>query len=138
MTVTLSQAIQSALCEQLKAANLGLAIAWPWVTFNPVADTAYIAVHPLMRSKIQHVSVSFSGSNVQRGIFQVDTVIPDSQGEAPALALTDQIAAQFAIGTNLVANGIRLQIDNVPQSAAPVTDAPWVRYPVSIPYLLID
>lgn len=133
-------AIQDALCAALQDGDLDAPIAWPFVKYTPTIGVAYFQVMPLLKSKVQRLGISFDvGANVNRGIFQVDAVIADGAGEKAALQMTDQIRAIFPYGTQLVTtDGQRLQVADVPQTASPVTDAPWERYPVSIPYVLID
>lgn len=114
-------------------------IASPLVSYTPTANTSYLKAHPVLRAATEDVGVSFTGSRVvRRGIFQVDAVVPEDQGEAPGLRLAALVAARFSLGTSLVAGSYKLQILQTPTIAAAVTDAPWVRFPVSIPYTLIN
>lgn len=146
MTEPLDVLIQAALMAQLTAAPRILPTgqtASPLVNFAPTEGTPYIDARPVMRAASQHMGIAFTDSEVNRGIFQVDAVTPDNQGEAPGLRLASQIAARFAMGTELAlaiagAVPLKLQFLKSPTIAAAVKDTPWIRFPVSIPYLVIS
>lgn len=112
-------------------------VAMPLVAFSPTAGTAYLDARAILRAAPRVTGLGFDSSIERRGIFQVDAVVPDNQGEGPGLRLAALVAARFAIGTKLVAGSYRLLLDKEPTIAAAVKDAPWVRFPVSIPYLII-
>lgn len=112
-------------------------IAFPLVPYTPVTGTKYLAVHPIMRAEPFHPGLGFTGHTERRGILQIDAVIPDNTGEPNGLRLAGLVAARFPIGTDLIAGVYRLRLYKEPTIAAAVKDAPWVRYPVSIPYLVI-
>lgn len=137
--MTIETDIQVALITKLTTPALtgSPLIAYPLVAFNPSANTTYLAVHPILRAAPRRPGINFTGSVLRAGIFQVDAVAPDGAGEGPGLRLADLVAARFAIGTKLVAGSYRLLLDKEPTIAAAVKDAPWVRFPVSIPYLVI-
>ena len=140
-TQTLEVDIQAALVANLIATPKILPdvqVAMPLVTFKPVDNTPYLDARPVLRAQPQHPALDFSGSNLNMGIFQVDAVIPDGQGEAPGLRLAEQVRARFALGTVLAAGSYKLQIVKSVSIAAAVKDAPWIRFPVSIPYLVIS
>jgi hypothetical protein len=113
-------------------------VASPLVAFTPPTSGPYLEAHPVMRAEPDRLGLAFTSSKFNRGVFQVDAVVPDNKGEAPGLRLAALVAARFAIGTVLVAGSYRLQFLKEPTIAAAVKDAPWVRFPVSIPYLLIN
>lgn len=138
--MTIEQDIQDALCAQLKTPDLtdpATSIAWPLVTFVPTPNVAYVDVHAILRAAPRRNGIGFNSSVIRRGIFQIDAVVPDGAGEAPGLVLAGLIAARFPIGLVLTAGGRRLQLLKEPTIAAAVSDAPWIRFPVSIPYQLI-
>jgi hypothetical protein len=112
-------------------------IARPLVPYTPTPGTLYLAEHPVMRAAPEHSGLSFTDSTMYRGIFQVDVVTPDDAGELPGLRMAALVAARFAIGTELAAGNRRLRLLSVPKIATAVKDAPWIRFPVSIPYLVI-
>lgn len=138
MTDSIDVLIQAALCDRLKTPDMGVPIAWPMVRFSPVPGVPFLEVHSVMRLAPQSPSLDFAGSSLFRGIFQVDAVVPDGAGEAPGLRIAGLVAARFAIGTTFVAGTNLVKCNSLPTIAAAVKDAPWVRFPVSIPYLLID
>lgn len=137
--MTIETDIQAALCNWLNTPALSGTppIAWPLVPYPPVVGTAYLAAHPVLRAAPNALALNLAGSVLRRGIFQVDAVAPDGAGESPGLTLAGLVVVRFAIGTKLVAGSYRLLLDKEPTIAAAVKDAPWVRFPVSIPYLVI-
>lgn len=112
-------------------------IAYPLVAFTPASGVKYLAIAPIMRAEPFHPGLGFNGYTERRGILQIDAVIPDNTGEPNGLRLAALVAARFPIGTDLVAGSRLLRLYKEPTIAAAVKDAPWVRYPVSIPYLVI-
>lgn len=140
MTEPLDVQIQSALLTQLTAAPAILPpaqTAMPFTAFSPVLNVPYLEAHRIMRAQPQSPGVPFVSFTRYRGIFQVDAVVPDSQGEAPGLRLASLVAARFVQGTVLFTVSYKIQLNTVPAIGPAVKDAPWVRYPVSIPYQVI-
>jgi len=142
--VSLETDIQAALYTHFTTPALESPVkprAAPFVAYTPVPGTAYYHVHPVLRAEPQRPGIGFTGSVLRRGIFQIDAVAPDGAGEAPGLRMAGLVAARFAIGTKLVAGAgsarRRLLLDKEPTIASAVKDAPWVRFPVSIPFLVI-
>jgi hypothetical protein len=131
--------IQAALLGNLRTPPLSGSppIAYPFVEFVPTPDVAFLDARPVLRAGTEHFGVAYGNSDIFSGIFQVDAVIPNGKGEAPGLRLAALVADRFAIGTQLAAGGRRLEIVGTPTIAPAVTDAPWVRFPVSIPYRVI-
>lgn len=122
--------------------NPAVQVGLPLVAFEPPKDVngnglRHLRVAPIMRAEPFHPGLSFSGHTERRGILQIDAVIPDNTGEPNGLRLAALVAARFPIGTDLIAGTRRLRLYKEPTIAAAVKDAPWVRYPVSIPYLVI-
>lgn len=112
-------------------------VALPLAPYTPTTNTAYLDIRSLLTAESEGVGLGFNSSDIHRGIFQVDAVVPDNKGENPGLRLAALVAARFAKGTKLVAGSYRVRIHRTPTIAAPVKDAPWVRFPVSIPYFVI-
>ena len=137
MTEPIDVSIQAAMLAYLQAASLG-PTAYPYVAFTPTVGTAYLEAHPVMRAQPHDLALAFVGSVIRRGIFQVDAVTPDGAGEAPGLRLAALVAALFPQGLVLAAGAYKLQFLTVPTIAAAVKDAPWVRFPVSIPYFVVS
>ena len=137
--MTIETDIQAALIDKLITPALSGSppIAYPLVAYTPTAGTKYLQIWPIMRAPPSRPGIGFTGSVIRRGIFQVDAVAPDGAGESPGLTLAGLVVARFPIGTELTAGAYRLLIDYEPEIAAAVKDAPWVRFPVSIRYLVI-
>jgi hypothetical protein len=144
VTDPLNVLMSVALFAQLDSPDLttpATPIAWPFVEYIPVTGAAYLEVHSLLRAQPKHWNMNFDGSDILNGIFQVDAVVPDGKGEAPGMRLATLVAQRFVIGTEMVcgtgSDARKLQVNNVPKIAAAVKDAPWIRFPVSVPYQLI-
>lgn len=142
MTEPTEVLIQTALLTQLTTPALSGSptIAYPLVAFTPPAVAAgakYLDARAVLRAAPEPIGLSFTDSYLKRGIFQVDAVAVDGEGEAPGLRLASLVVARFAAGTVLVAGSRYVQIVKEATIAPLVKDAPWVRFPVSIPYLLI-
>lgn len=112
-------------------------IANPYVAYTPTVGLAYLDIRPVLRAAPENPSLPFDGSNIFRGVFQVDAVASDGGGESPGLRLASLVAARFAVGTKLVAGSYYVKCNKIPTIAAAVKDAPWVRFPVSIPFVVI-
>jgi hypothetical protein len=133
--------IQAALCAWLKSPDLTVPatpIAMPLVSFTPAPKTPYLDVQPVLRAAPEHFGISNENADILRGVFQVDAVVPDGQGEAAGLRLAALVKKRFAIGTKLPIGNHFLHVWTSPAIAAAVKDAPWVRFPVSIPYQLVN
>lgn len=139
MTEPLDVAIAKALLRQLDTPAIGspaTPIAYPFAAFVPVPDTAYLDARGVLRADPEHPAVGFDATNVFRGIFQVDAVVPDGHGESPGLRLASLVAARFPIGLTLAAGTQTIRFDQVPAIAPAIKDAPWLRFPVSIRYIV--
>lgn len=138
--MTIETDIQTALLTHLTTPALSGAppIAYPLVPYSPVPGTAYLHAHPILRAVPLHPFVAHDSDTIHQGIFQVDAVVPDNQGEAPGLQLAGLVVARFAVGTNLAAGAYRLKILRPPAVAGVVLDKPWARYPVSVRYWLCE
>jgi hypothetical protein len=138
--MTIETDIQAALIVKLTTPALSSpapSIAYPLIAYTPTAGTAYLAVHPILRATPRRPAIAFTGSVLRAGIFQVDAVTADNAGEGPGLRLADLVAARFPLGTELTVGAYKLLVNKDPIIAAAVKDAPWVRFPVSISYLVI-
>lgn len=137
MTDATDVLIQAALCAQLTTPTLGFPIAYPLLPYTPIGGVSFLEVRPLLKAQTQHPAIGYAGSDLNRGIFQVDAVIPDGIGEAAGLRLAGLVLARFPRGTQLAAGPYILKINAPPQTSVAIKDAAWVRFPVSIPYLVI-
>jgi len=139
MTEPLQVLMFNALLAQLTTPPLtgSPPIAYPLVVFAPVVGTPYVDARMLLRAAPEHPALDFGSSDLHKGVFQIDAVVPDGGGEPVGLRLAALIAERFAIGTALTAGAYKLRVMTVPNIAPAVKDAPWVRFPVSVSYLLI-
>jgi len=127
--------IQLAFCAFLQAGNLGFPIAWPFTVFSPISGVAFFDARGMLRAAPRGIGLAFTDSMLRTGIFQVDSVTPTDQGEAPGLRMAELVAVLFDQGTFFVAgNRWKVRINQVPKIAPAVMDAPWLRFPVSILY----
>jgi hypothetical protein len=136
-----NSAILNALMTKLTSPNItspATPVASPLgVVYTPVTGKAYLDVQPIMRAAPEHTGMRASAATLNRSIFQVDVVVPAGAGETPGYALADLVAARFPMLSEMVADGRRLQVTKVPAIASAIPDALWVRYPVSISFLVI-
>jgi hypothetical protein len=148
MTEPVDVLVLNALMAQLTSPALlspvtpfaALPVASPSTTYTPTAGKAYLDARNILRAEPDRPGMSFTAakaSTFNRGIFQVDAVGPDGAGEAALLRIAALVAARFPIGLVLPAAPYQLQFQKLPVIAAAVKDAPWVRFPVSISYLII-
>lgn len=112
-------------------------IAYPLVAYSPTIGTAYLDARAPLRAVPEQYGHAFDSDVIHSGIFQVDAVMPDGKGEGPGLDLSALVAARFVAGTELDAGGHLLRVMAPPAIAASIKDAPWVRFPISIPYRLV-
>jgi hypothetical protein len=140
VSLTIDEIIQAALCARLQGGSYkGALIAYPFVAFTPTPGVAYIEARSMLRADVNSPALGFNQSDLFAGIFQVDALIPDGGGETPGIRLAALVAARFYEGTKIaLSTGRYLKINKIPSIAAAVKDAPWIRFPVSIPYLVID
>lgn len=139
MTEPLDVLIQTALMTQLTVPALtspATPIASPLIAYVPVPLTKYLDARPVMRAASEHFGLAFANGDIHRGIFQVDAVVPDNQGEAPGVRLASLVAARFPIGLTLTAGSFRVRFESVPTIGPAIKDGAWVRFPVSIPYIV--
>jgi hypothetical protein len=137
MSDTLSDSdVLDALMTQI-GNGFGVPVAFPLVTFTPPANGgSYVQVHPIMRLPPNHPWLG-DGGTIYGGILQADAVVSDNgAGEPPGLALAALIKARFPRGSQVVAGQYRVQFQRVPTIAAAVKDAPYLRFPVSIPFVI--
>jgi hypothetical protein len=138
MTEPLDVLVLNALMTRLTSPDIGTPVTSPSVTYAPVTGKIYLDARNILRAEPQRPGMSFTNaSTFNRGIFQVDVVGPDGAGEAALLRIAALVQARFPIGLVLPAVPYQLQFQKLPVIAAAVKDAPWVRFPVSISYLII-
>lgn len=119
--------------------------AAPFVTppYTPVDGTIYLDVSSVLRAAPEHFGLDIANIDILNGIYQVTVVAPLGPGELPGLRVASLVRDRFdpknLTGANrLTANGKWLDVTALPTIAAAVKDAPWVRFPVSIPYQLFS
>ena len=140
-TEPLDVLILNALMTQLTVPALtspATPVASPLVTYTPTPGTPYFDARSPLRAEPDSRAIAYNQSTFFRGVFQVDAVVPDGGGEAVGLRLAALVAARFPEGTDISTGGIRIQFQKPPTIATAVKDAPWVRFPVSISYLVIN
>lgn len=139
MTEPVDVAIQAALLGHLTTPALSgsPSIAYPFVVFSPIPGTAYLDARPILRAEPDFPSYEL-GSVVRRGVFQVDAVAPEQKGEAEGLRLAALVIERFPVGLVLTINNLyRLRVERPPWVASAIKDAVWIRYPVSVRYLIV-
>ena len=143
MTEYIDANIQNAMMTQLTSPPLtdsnsnAYPMAFPFLPYDPIEDTPYMEAWPIMKAKTQHPTLGYYDSDLQRGIFQVDAVVPDGRGEPIGLRMQAQIVERFAMGTVLLAGQRNLYLNAPPQVTQGMKDGAWIRFPVSITFTLI-
>lgn len=128
--------ITEALLQRLLALTLSpaLQVALPNVAFPAAGQTlpdTYLDAHQL-RADTQGIGIS--AWNEFAGIFQVDVVYKAQDGAIKPTQIADAVADWFARDTVLSNGSVQVRIDERPSIAAPISDAPYTRTPVSIRY----
>lgn len=126
--------ITEALMTRLAALTLSpvLPVAYPNVAFNPPASGPYLVANAPLRATTQGIGISAWDEHA--GIFQVDVVYRAQDGVIKPTQIADAVAAHFPRNLHLENGSVRVDIDEPPSIAAPVTDAPNLKTPVSIRY----
>jgi hypothetical protein len=109
-------------------------VAMPFIPYVPTSGVAYLEVHKLLPAEPEAPFIGFDSDVIQRGIFQVDAVMPDQAGEGPGLRLAKLVAARYPRGLSLAVAGLQLKILRPSTVAGAVKDGSWVRFPVSVPW----
>ena len=133
--------ITEALFERLRGLTLSPAVpvAWPDTEF-PGKDVSgaekakpdlYFEVHQL---RADPAPIGISAWDDRAGILQVDVVSNQFRGQIKPTQYADQIAAHFPRNLKLPNGSVRVDIIEPPAIAAPISDAPYSRTPVSIRY----
>lgn len=97
--------VQQALDAQLKAYATAetIAVAWPNMVFQP-GEAEYL-LPSLLPARPGAGSLGINGQDRLQGIYQVLVYSPSNAGPGPAMTRADEVATQFARGTNLSAGG---------------------------------
>jgi predicted secreted protein len=128
--------ITEALLQRLGTLTLSpaLQVAYPNVPFPASGATkpdTYLEAHQL-RADVQAVGIS--AWNEHAGILQVDVVYKAQDGAIKPTQIADAVAAHFPRNLHLANGNVRVDINEKPSIAAPISDAPYTRTPVSIRY----
>lgn len=134
--------IQAAMSAQLTTPALtspATPIAYAFVPFTPTPGVSFLQICPVLRAAPNAPGLNRFSGTMFVGVFQIDAVVPDGNGEAAGLRLASLVATRFQFGTVLLLQAgpnVKLQLNGVPTIAPAVKDAPWIRFPVSIPYFV--
>lgn len=113
------------------AAQVGLQIAYPSVSFTPANGTPYLTA--TFRPNIANaLAIGFSGDTDRQGLLQMSVFWPAGAGEIAAQQIASQIAAAFKYGTDIVRNGVRVRILQTPRVAPSLQETDWLQVPVMI------
>lgn len=132
--------ILAALNARLASLSFSPAIpvAFPNVAFAPPtpSQTAkYLRVTHLPADTFAQ-GISFDDANKYTGIYQIDLFTGNNFGEPNAVAIAEQIIAQFKRGTKLAKNNFTIEILDPPSRLPYVQDdsGSWWMLPVRIVY----
>jgi hypothetical protein len=109
-----------------------LPVAYPNVTFTPPTSGPYLHAHAPLRAATQAVGISAWDEHA--GIFQVDVVYRAQDGVVKPTQIADAVAAHFPRNLHLANGSVRVDINEPPSIAGPVTDGTNLKTPVSIRY----
>ena len=124
-------AIETALEQRLLTMPGRPPVAWEDVTYKPTTGTAYLAVHSLRNTPIDHAITL--DSREDRGVLQITVWHPAGQGKVAATQKAEAVAAHFAAGLTLTAGAKRVLVYRSPAIASCMPDdAGWLSVPVSI------
>lgn len=126
--------ITEALMTRLAALTLSpvLPVAYPNVPFTPPASGPYLVANAPLRATT--AAVGISAWDEHSGVFQVDVMYRTQDGVIKPTQIADAVAAHFPRNLRLANGSVRVDINEKPSIAAPVTDAPNLKTPVSIRY----
>lgn len=122
--------IDAALESHLLTLPGAPSIAWEDVAFTPKVDQAYLQVHQLRNTTIEHGIAN--DVREDRGILQVTVVHPAGMGKVKALEIAQSVAELFPAGLVLSLGSHYLFCDKHPAIASGYPDEGWYRVPVSI------
>lgn len=128
--------ITEALLARLAALTLSpaLQVAYPNVPFpaaGAVKPDTYLEANQL-RAETQGIGIS--AWNEHAGVLQVDVVYKAEDGAIKPTQIADAVADHFPRNLRLANGSIVVHINERPSIAAPISDAPYTRTPVSIRY----
>ena len=126
--------ITEALMEHLSELTLSpvLPVAYPNVPFTPPVSGPYLHAHAPLRATT--AAIGISAWDEHAGIFQVDVVYRAQDGVIKPTQIADAVAAHFPRNLHLENGSVRVDINEPPSIAAPVTDGTNLKTPVSIRY----
>ncbi len=138
--MAVESSILSALNTRLAALTFSptMTVSYPNVTFTvpTVGQNAkYLRVTQLPADTFEQ-GVGFNGTNKYTGIYQVDLFTGNNFGEPNAIAIAEQIIAQFKRGTQLIKNNFIIEILDPPSRLPYVQDdsGSWWMLPIRITY----
>ncbi len=108
-------------------------VAWPNYGYEPTTGTPYLRPS-IIPAEPGYAGSGRCGKNRERGVYQIDVNIPESQGRGPAETIAEELRAAFARGTVLTYNGISVRINKAYLSPGGTDEPGWYRIPVTIQY----
>jgi hypothetical protein len=112
MSETLYSDIRAALTAQLKTMPGLPDVAWENMPYTPVVGTPYLTPVILWAEGSQ-AELGVTGSNWERGIYQIACNYPPNQGSGALNAMLGKIRERFKRGTRLTYNGLTVTIRKV-------------------------
>lgn len=124
------QDIRKALENIIDSATGLPVIAWENVKEAPQEEASWIRSR-LMISESKPAAVGAGNAVLWRGLYLLDCFAKQNLGPAVADSLSDDILALFPYGTQIVENGITINI-RFSEGAGAIQDDPWYYVPVTI------
>jgi len=112
------------------ATSLSLPVSWPNVDYTP-GGVKYIQPNLLWATDLSGINSTF----IERGILQIDVVIPDGQGVISQLQTIDAIRSYFYMSKTLKGTGFRVVFQDSQVSPA-LTGNGYNQISVSINFVV--
>lgn len=126
-----TQAIANVLSTRLKDLNIPTYFE-NQKQFSPPANAVYL-IEALLPAQNSAVSLAYSGSTQHRGVYQVSVMAPRDQYKAVGLSTAETVRAQFARGTLLAGDGVKVRIIQASNNSSRMNGDRWM-IPITITY----
>jgi hypothetical protein len=109
-----------------------LPVSYPDIAFTPPVGP-YLEVRHMPNTNI-NLFIGNDATVQYQGLLQITVVYPAGQGIIKPSEVAGLIASNFAKGTVLRGDGVKVRIYQKPSVASSIQDTDRIRMPVTIPY----
>lgn len=140
MAAFIDTRIVEALCEHLGQLSPRYPVQWPDVKFEPPTESdghGGTRPAPYLRASFMPAEITSSvghGSNIHRGLFQVDVFYPRGQGLPNGMEVAGSIKEWFARNTNISRESANVRIVKEPSIGTPIEEDKLLHIPVRVTY----